>query len=50
MKITTPLVWDHDKKTVTLQLTDEQYDKMKQVDFKSQCHILRIHRLGGVLG
>ena len=29
MKITTPLVWYHDKKTVTLQLSDEQYDKMK---------------------
>lgn len=50
MKINTPLVWDHDKKTVTLQLTDEQYDKMMEVNFEGQCHLLRIHRLGGVLG
>ena len=44
MKINTPLVWNHDKKTVTLQLTDEQYDKMEQVDFESQCHLLRINK------
>lgn len=43
MKINTTPVWNHDAKTVTLQLTDEQYDKMQQVDFQCQWHILRIN-------
>lgn len=49
MKINTTPEWNHESKTVTLQLTDEQYEKMKEVDFEGQCHILRIHRLGGVM-
>jgi hypothetical protein len=42
MKINTTPEWNHESKTVTLQLTDEQYDKMKQVDFEGQWHLLRI--------
>lgn len=44
MRIKSPPVWNHDNKTVTLQLSDEQYDKMMQVDFRGQWHLLRINK------
>ena len=44
MKITTTPVWNHESKTVILQLSDEQYDKMEQVDFDGQWHLLRINK------
>lgn len=41
MKINSTPQWNHHKKTVTLQLTDEQYDQMMQADFRGQWHLLR---------
>lgn len=41
MKINTTTQWIRCKKTVILQLTDEQYDKMMQADYKGQCRPIK---------
>jgi len=44
MKITAEPTWNYTDKTVTLQLTDDQWVRMEKAEFKSQWHFLRVDK------
>lgn len=42
MRINTPPIWNEENKTVTLQLSDEEWDALERVKFKCMWFILRL--------